>query len=61
MEVYWKRREKGQKRVVERVFRVSVSDSNEEGSEEESWQAGEDTSSGLSAGVPISGVLARGF
>lgn len=38
-----------------------MSDSSEEGSEEESWQAGEDTSSGLSAGVPIPGVLARGF
>lgn len=38
-----------------------MSDSNEEGSEEESWQAGEDMSSGLSAGVRIPGVLARGF
>lgn len=39
-----------------------MTDSNKEGSEEEeSWQAGEDMSSGLSAGVPIPGVLARGF
>lgn len=53
--MYWK------PKTEERVFRVSVSDSNEEGSEEESWQAGEDMSSGLSAGVRIPGVLARGF
>lgn len=38
-----------------------MSDSNEEGSEEQFWQAGEDMSSGLSAGVRIAGVLARGF